>query len=160
MLSLAEPYSSAGWRSSSLGCETVFNKCDVTMKRSITLVLFAMLIGLLLVSGCSGAPQRPEGVLTPDELLDNPVYNKQIRVYGKVSGLGEVMCPCFFLRTGEKTLHVWYDLMVEDDGMERPAVSVAEFDNRDWVIVTGELKPAGQHYSLNDFWASGFEVMR
>ena len=47
--------------------------------------------------------------------------------------------------------------MVEDDGTERPAVSVAGIRNGDRVIVTGELETAGVHTSLDDFWASKIE---
>jgi hypothetical protein len=123
--------------------------------------MLVVLFGLLLLSGCGGAPQKPEGVLTPDELLEDPFYNVQVRVYGEVGLLGELFCPCFTLSTRGKDLVVWYDMMTNDDHTQRPAVSVARLDNGDWVIVTGELKPAGgHHYSLNDFWASGFEVLR
>jgi len=47
--------------------------------------------------------------------------------------------------------------MVEDDGTERPSVSVEGIENGDSVVVTGELKTEGQHTSLNDFWASDIE---
>jgi hypothetical protein len=47
--------------------------------------------------------------------------------------------------------------MVENDGAEKPAVSVEGVQNGDQVIVTGELKTAGVHSSLNDFWASKIE---
>jgi hypothetical protein len=48
--------------------------------------------------------------------------------------------------------------MVEDDGALQPAVSVQEIKNGDWVVVTGELKSGGVHYSLNDFWLISIEV--
>ena len=47
--------------------------------------------------------------------------------------------------------------MVEDDGTERPSVSVEGIQNGGRVVVTGELKTAGVHRSLNDFWASKIE---
>ncbi len=56
-------------------------------------------------------------------------------------------------------MQVWYGLMVEDDGTERPAVSVEGIENGDWVIVTGELKTAGTHRSENDFWARRIEKL-
>jgi hypothetical protein len=46
---------------------------------------------------------------------------------------------------------VWYDSMVEDDGTVRPPVNVDHVENGDWVIVTGELKTAGEQ--RNDLWA-------
>ena len=54
-------------------------------------------------------------------------------------------------------MQVWYDLMVEDDGTERTSVKVEGIANGDHVIATGELKTAGKHRSLNDFWASNIE---
>jgi inhibitor of cysteine peptidase len=95
-----------------------------------------------------------EDVLSVSELLESPLYDTKIRVSGKVSLLGELFCPCFELTSGNKTIIVWYDLMVEDDSTERPSVDVSAIKNGDLVIVTGELKTEGKHRSLNDFWAS------
>ena len=126
-------------------------------KKTITL-LGIMLISILL-TGCSQEPQKPEGALSVAELLENPIYDTQSRVYGEVSALGELMCTCFFLQSGGDNLHVWYDTMVEDNGTLRPPVSIEEIKNGDFVVVTGELKSGGDHYSLNDFWASTIEVL-
>jgi hypothetical protein len=49
--------------------------------------------------------------------------------------------------------------MVEDDGTIRPAVRVDDIHNGDWVVITGELKTGGQHYSINAFWMSKIEVL-
>ncbi|WP_455367209.1 hypothetical protein [[Eubacterium] cellulosolvens] len=98
-----------------------------------------------------------EGVLSVSELLKNPLYDTEVRVYGKVSLLGELFCPCFEISSRGEKLLVWYDLMIEDDGAARSPVSVEMVNNGDWVIVTGELKSEGQHRSLNDFWASSIE---
>jgi hypothetical protein len=127
------------------------------MKRVITL-LGILLISLLL-SGCNQEPPKPEGALSVAALLENPIYGTQSRVYGKVSALGELMCTCFFLQSDGENLHVWYDTMVEDNGILRPSVSVQEINNGDWVVVIGELKSGGDHYSLNDFWASSIQVL-
>ena len=52
-------------------------------------------------------------------------------------------------------MQIWYDLMVENDGTERPPANMHEFNNGDKVIVIGELKgEGGTHYSKGDFWAS------
>ena len=95
--------------------------------------------------------------LSVSELMENPIYDTGVRVYGQVSLLGELFCPCFELTSGGKKVVVWYGLMVEDDGTERPAVSVEGIQNGDRVVVTGELKTAGTHTSPNDFWASSIE---
>jgi len=61
------------------------------------------------------------------------------------------------LTCGGGKVVVWYGLMVEDAGTERPAVSVEGIQNSHQVAVTGELKTEGIHRSLNDFWASRIE---
>jgi len=119
-----------------------------------------LLIGIGLMSGCMKEPQKPEGALSVSELLENPVYDTEVKIYGEISLLGELFCPCFELTSGGKKLLVSYGLMVEDDGTERPAVSVEGIQNGDQVIVTGELKTAGVHRSLNDFWASKVEKVK
>ncbi|MEZ4572509.1 MAG: hypothetical protein R2849_19770 [Thermomicrobiales bacterium] len=103
-------------------------------------------------------PGPPEGVLTVTELLDNPVYDEEIRVYGTVDDLGELLCPCFTLEHGENSVVVWYDLMVEDGQPARPAVSVEEIGNGDQVIVTGALQQPGSAEAVHNFWAASIEL--
>jgi hypothetical protein len=96
--------------------------------------------------------QGVEGALSVADLLMNPVYDRDVRIYGEIRLLGELFCPCFELVSGGEKVEVWYDLMVEDDGEERPSVSMALFENGDWVILRGELKSEGENRKLNDFW--------
>jgi len=124
-----------------------------------TITLLGILLVAILFSGCNREPQKPEGAMSVAELLENPIYDTQTRVYGEVSALGELMCTCFFLQSEEGNLHVWYDTMVENDGTIRPTINVKEINNGDWVVVIGELKSGGNHYSLNDFWLSSIEVI-
>ena len=127
------------------------------------LVLSAMLAGLTACGqwavflGECGPGTKPEGALSVSELLEKPIYDTEVKIYGQVGLLGQLFCPCFELAYGGKEVLVWYDLMVEDDGTERPTVSVDGIQNGDQVIVTGELKTEGAHRSLNDFWASKIE---
>lgn len=101
-----------------------------------------------------------EETLTVAELLDSPLYDTPFRIHGEVSLFGELFCPCFELTSGEETVLVWYDLMVENDGTERPPAGRHEFNNGDRVIVVGELKgEGGTHYSSGDFWASDITVV-
>jgi hypothetical protein len=125
-----------------------------------TITLLGILLISILLSSCNQEPPKPEGALGVAELLENPIYDTQTRVYGEVSALGELMCTCFFLQSDGGSLHVWYDTMVEDNGTLRPSVSVQEINNGDWVIVIGEFKSGGDHYSLNDFWANSIEVLQ
>jgi hypothetical protein len=121
--------------------------------RNTHTVMAVLLVGLLLAMGCGGEPQQPADTVTAGELLANPTYDANVRLYGQVSELGELFCPCFRLSSGEASVMVWHDLMVEDDGTQRPPVSVEDIKNGDWVVVTGELKSAGTYRSLNDVWA-------
>ena len=122
------------------------------MKIKITTLLFLFIIGLPLVA-CIGE-EKPEGTVTVAELLQNPVYDTEVRIYGEVRGIGELACTCFPLASGGETLLVWYDTMVENDGTLQPAASVEGINEGDKIIVTGELKgEGGIHYSKGDFWA-------
>jgi len=121
------------------------------------LTFFVLISTVLILSCTSGETGKPEGTLSASALLENPVYDTEVKVFGKVSLLGQLYCPCFELSSGGDKVQVWYDLMVEDNETERPPVSVEGIENGDYVIVTGELKTEGTHTMLNDFWASGIE---
>jgi hypothetical protein len=95
-----------------------------------------------------------EGAPSVSDLLTNPVYDTEVRIYGRVKSLGDLFCPCFKLTSGGGEVLIWYDLMVVDNETERPSVSVEGINNGDWVIVTGELKQEGEYSSHNDFWIS------
>ena len=101
--------------------------------------------------------EEPETALSVSELLENPVYDTEVKIYGEVGLLGELLCPCFGLTSGGQEVMVWYGLMVDDYGIERAPVSVEGIRNGDWVIVTGELKTEGTN--INDFWAKSIEIM-
>ena len=107
----------------------------------------------------AGEQEGTEGMLSVAEILENPVYDTEVKIYGEVGLLGELFCPCFELTSDGETLQVWYGLMVEDSGVERAPVSVEGIENGDLVVVTGELKTEGKHRSLNDFWASNIEKL-
>jgi len=121
------------------------------------LTVLVLISTILILSCTSGETGKAEGTLSVSELLQNPVYDTEVKVFGKVSLLGQLNCPCFELSSGGDKVQVWYDLMVEDDKTERPAVSVEGIENGDYVIVTGELKTEGIHTALNDFWASNIK---
>jgi hypothetical protein len=110
-----------------------------------------LLIVLVLLSSCINE-SKPEGTLSVSELLQNPVYNTEVTIYGKVSLLGEIKCPCFELTSGKESVLVWY-AWYEDD---LSTVSVQDIENGDQVIVTGELKP-GDTDGLYEFAASRIE---
>ena len=122
------------------------------------LILALVLLPALAVSGClSREAGKTGGALSVSQLLEEPVYDTEVRVYGEVALLGQLNCPCFELVSGGEKVVVWYALMVEDDRTERPPVSIEGITNGDRVVVTGELKTAGEHRQPNDFWAGGIE---
>ncbi len=122
------------------------------MKLIIATLLSLFIIVLSLVA-CMGE-ENPEGTITVAELLQNPEYDTEVRIYGEVRGIGELACTCFPLASGGETVLVWYDTMVENDGTLQPATSVEGINKGDRIIVTGELKgEGGIHYSKGDFWA-------
>jgi hypothetical protein len=120
-----------------------------------------MLVATLLVclgsmSGC-GSDSGPEGALSADDLVQAPVYDTQITVYGQVSLLGELFCSCFELSSGGEKIMVWYATMVDDNGTEWPGVSVEGVQNGDQVVVTGELQRPGGQLQTHDLWATTIE---
>lgn len=115
-----------------------------------------LFVGLLTLFGCT-VSSAPDGALSVAELMADPQYDTEVIIYGKASLLGELLCPCFELTSGGEKVMIWYDLMVEDDGTERPAISVEDVRNGDQIVVVGELKTAGVYCSLNDFWARSVE---
>ena len=122
------------------------------------LILALVLLPALAVSGCLNRDAGKTGeALSVSRLLEELVYDAEVRVYGDVALLGQLNCPCFEIASGGEKVQVWYALMVEDDRTERPPVSIEGIENGDRVVVTGELKTAGEHRQLNDFWASGIE---
>lgn len=100
----------------------------------------------------------PAGSLTVASLVKDPVYDREVVVHGRVSDLGELLCPCFTLTSDKKSIGVWYDLMVESGGQPRPPVDVSGIENGDQVVVTGELRRPGSG-PPTDFWASKIEKL-
>jgi hypothetical protein len=112
-----------------------------------------LLVCAVLISGC-GSPPQPEDSLTVSNLLAEPIYEAVVKVYGQVSLLGELFCPCFELASGGETLNVWYDLMVTENGMVQPAASTDGIENGDWVVVIGELQRPETPSATQQFWAN------
>jgi hypothetical protein len=128
---------------------------------AVCLLITGGIVGGVVAYANDDEPQNetPQGAINVAELLENPIYDTEVTVYGTVSSLGEVFCPCFELSSGGETIWVWYDLMVEDDGTERPSVSVERIENGDQVVVTGELRSSDGQLPSRIFWASTIELM-
>lgn len=109
-------------------------------------LLFSLLIG---ITACSITP--PDNALSAAQLRSEPVYGTNVTVYGKVRDLGTLDCKCFYIDSDGDYLNVWYDMMVSGTNM-RPAVDVSGINNRDWIIVTGELR--SDDLQKRTFWAA------
>lgn len=121
--------------------------------KHVIAVLVLFLASATFISGCV---QEAEEMQSVSQLLQNPVYDTEVKIYGEVSLLGELNCPCFNFTSGGEAMQVWYDAM-DEDGVTKPPVSVEGIVNGDWIIVTGELRAGSDNEKLNDFWASSIE---
>ena len=120
-------------------------------------VLLFVILGLLLISGyaidiVAGANSDNDNNETVDvsiavsELLENPIYNTKISIYGKVSMLGLVNCLCFKLTSGGESL--WVDYSISDNkGTQICTANLKGINNGDWVIVKGELQSTNRQIS-------------
>lgn len=134
------------------------------MKRRTTRLCLILLFPVIILSSCVKEPSKPEGALSAAELLADPIYDSEIKVYGQVSGLGEFECPCFALSSEGDRIHVWYDMMAEDDGSVNPPtrapIDIEGLKNDDWIVATGELKYFDYKKINEDFWLAEFEMIR
>jgi hypothetical protein len=130
---------------------------ELKMKGVKSLLFIVILCSLVLIIGACNGIKATEGAIAVSELMEDPIYDTEVIINGEVGLLGELFCPCFELTSGGETILVWYGLMVEDNGTERPTASTEGIENGDQVIVTGELKLGGIYHSLNDFWARDVE---
>ena len=127
------------------------------MRLSIIGVL--LVLAIFIMTGCTTEAERPEGALNVAELLQNPVYDEEVVVYGRVDIMGKVLSPYFDLESGGEKIKVWFNMMVEDNGKPRQPVKAEGINNNEWVVVTGELKTEGKYRALNDFWASDIKKL-
>ena len=127
------------------------------MRRRVVIPTAVLCIAIVCANACRGGSARPEGALSVAELLADPVYDTEVTIYGEVSALGELFCPCFVLSSEGESVEVWYDLMVEESGTARPAVSVEGIENADRVAVTGELRSSDGLLPSTTFWASSIQ---
>jgi hypothetical protein len=139
------------------------NERSIKMIKKRIALLGILLISILL-AGCNQEPPKPDAALSVAELLENPIYDTQTRVYGQVHGLGEFECKCFALKSGGEQIYVWFDMMVEEDGSPRPPtrvpIDIEGIENNDWIVVTGELKYFEDFKVHKDFWLNEFEVIQ
>jgi hypothetical protein len=94
----------------------------------------------------------PGSIRSAGSLLSHPVYDTQVKTYGRVSGLAEMSCPCFVVTSGGERLEVWFNLTAQEPVAEVPAIQ-----NGDWVTVAGQLKPGVLGLGGRTFWASHIE---
>jgi inhibitor of cysteine peptidase len=156
-----------------------------TKKKSMTsFIVIVTIVAVLISAGCIGDKTPPpasaptptrtttddhppastpatgsDGARNVSELLESPVYDTEVNVYGDVSALGELFGPYFALTSDGKRLEVWYYMLIGDDGTERPSVSMEGIENGDRVVVTGELRSSNGTTPSTTFWASNIEKL-
>jgi len=126
---------------------------------AVRVVLGAMLVLGVVIGACDDGSEPPEGALSVAELLASPIYDEEVVVHGEIQDLGDLLCPCFTLRSGDAPLAVWYDLMIDDDGTQWPGVDVSGVENGDHVVVTGELRRPGTAQAQQNFWSVSIEKL-
>jgi hypothetical protein len=137
----------------------IFKDKEYLMKKILKSIISSIFLIVMLVGCSSKEVIIPEQALSPEELLQNPVYDVEVQVVGEVNALGELFCSCFSLKGDAAQLDVWYDTMLDEDGVAWPAVSIDGIKNGDRVIVTGVLRPAGGANPPRDFWATAIEKL-
>lgn len=130
----------------------------VKLRIGFVVISLLTIISLSFV-GCTQTEtsKKPEGAMSANECINNPVYDTELKVFGEVNSLRDLNCTCFLLSSDGADILVWYDTMTENDGTVRPPVNIAGIKNGDQVIVTGELKDDGEYTSRGDFWLSSIE---
>jgi hypothetical protein len=110
-------------------------------------------VGVLLILNPKPGEQ-PAGTLTVAELVDNPIYGTDVRVYGEVSGMDKCGYKCFFLESGGERMRVNYGSAIVEGrmigGMENATEKMSVVEEGDYVVLTGSLdtleKGHGQFY--------------
>ncbi len=103
---------------------------------------------------CGNIIKKPE--ITPlNELLDpaNELLNKELKISGFVSKLGELDCSCFELVTGNYKLKIWYDQLIEPQQTDLLL-------NRHLVHLTGELISLGNEKSIPEFRIYNLKIIK
>jgi hypothetical protein len=126
------------------------------MKTTLALAALAVAAAavILVMTAVWNDPVRsviPAGAITTGDLLKNPVYGTEVKVYGKVSVLGQVDCMCFYLTSGDGTISVWYSYPSANDMHKSTRIDIDGLQNGDTAVVVGRVN------DLSDvppsFWA-------
>ena len=129
----------------------------IQLSKQVLLIMLTVPFLALTLPSCGWAVDsrevNTEGARSVAELLRKPIYNLEVITYGTISSLDETT-PYFELTSGEETIRVWYDSMVNKDGTQNPRVDLEGIRNGHKVVVRGELKEeAGKYHEQGDFWA-------
>jgi len=100
------------------------------------------LVQLMGHEGAVGVAEAVAGIGDTPPPGEIQVVETSVEIYGFISALGELFCPCFELNSDHASIAVRYALFPEEE--EYLDVSVEGIDNGDWVLVVGTLRKAGQ----------------
>lgn len=127
-------------------------------------ILFLLLLVTILVVNCGSSTKNISNqtnrikAYSVAQLMNNPVYEKTIHVYGTIEELGIRNSKSFKLSSdGQSIQSVWYGMMVHDDRQQEPNVDISNFRNGDVVVITGKLKRKGRYVLKDSFWLSAIK---
>ncbi len=151
------------------------------------LIIFTIIVSVFYLNGCNSIPaeqsdtaelqegnavetdhdpsqedegteeELPKELMSPADLLSDPVYGEDVILTGKVSMLGELFCPCFQLGEGDEFVEAWYDLMAVDSDEPWSKISVDNIKNGDDVLVTGQLRKNTGSLPSRTVWLKNIE---
>ncbi|MCK5177304.1 MAG: hypothetical protein KAQ92_06260, partial [Candidatus Aenigmarchaeota archaeon] len=75
--------------------------------------------------------EKPQDAILVFDLLKNPIYNEEIKIYGMVSNLDTSSDYCFDLTSGEEKIIVRYDSFSKTS-----PVNIKDINNDDWIVIT------------------------
>ncbi|MBU1130631.1 hypothetical protein KJ840_00670 [Patescibacteria group bacterium] len=105
----------------------------------------------------SGPSSAGQELISVSQLLANPQYNAEIKVYGEIADFDMLDCTCFRLIENGAILNAWYDSMTDGQGNKIwPAVDITGFQNGDQAALTGEFVSK----ESKDFWIKKIEKFK
>ena len=111
-------------------------------KLALPLTLLAVVLAVVvLTAGCrQSAPEIAQRPLSVRELLQNPKYDSEIKIFGHITEIDQESFAYFQLESGDISIEVRRRVASDDDGAGSSPADMGSIKNGDWVVVTGFLK--------------------
>ena len=110
------------------------------MRMRVIMIIICVIVIISTIIIFSRYPKYniPEKAIDVSQLLADPVYYEEVMIYGSVSALNELDCPCFYLTSGGKTVAIWYDEY-------NNSLYISQIRNGDMLGVNGHLDEASKN---------------